>query len=232
LRTVITLKLANRALQRGDGDADSLVSEALDQAERATAELRELSHGILPTVLTRGGLRAAVDALHARMPVPVATDVPVGRLPTMGEAIAYFVVAEALTNIAKYAHAQRTEVTTRVEGNSLHVEICDDGVGGAQPDGSGLLGIRDRLPLLDGPASDRQPRGRRHARRVRHAPRCGPIACPSRRARERAGRYWTTAANDAAGAGPRQQRWTTVRYARLIRRALRPGMDRAIVDCS
>jgi signal transduction histidine kinase len=84
------------------------------------------------------------------MPVPVAIDVPVGRLPTMGEATASFVVAEALTNIAKHAHAQRTEVTTRVEGSSLHVEICDDGVGGAQSDGSGLLGLRDRLPVLDG----------------------------------------------------------------------------------
>jgi signal transduction histidine kinase len=140
VHTVITLKLASRALQRGDGDAGSLVSEALDQAERATAELRELSHGILPAVLTRGGLRAAVEALPARMPVPVAIDVPVGRLPTMVEATAYFVVAEALTNIAKHAHAQRTEVTTRVEGSSLHVEIRDDGVAGAQPDGSGLLG--------------------------------------------------------------------------------------------
>jgi hypothetical protein len=140
VHTVITLKLASRALQRGDGDAGSLVSEALDQAERATAELRELSHGILPAVLTRGGLRAAVEALPARMPVPVAIDVPVGRLPTMVEATAYFVVAEALTNIAKHAHAQRIEVTTRVEGSSLHVEICDDGVAGAQPDGSGLLG--------------------------------------------------------------------------------------------
>ena len=84
------------------------------------------------------------------LPVPVAIDVPVGRPPTTGEATAPFVVAEALTNIAKHARAQRTDVTTRVEGSSLHVEICDDGVGGAQPAGSGLSGIRDRLPVLDG----------------------------------------------------------------------------------
>ena len=231
MRTVITLKLASRALQRGDGDAGSLVSEALDQAERATAELRELSHGILPAALTRGGLRAAVEALPARMPVLVAIDVPVGRLPTMGEATASFVVAEALTNIAKHAHAQRTEVTTRVEGSSLHVEICDDGVGGAQPDGSGLSGIRDRLPSSTAGFGSTAPRAAARSSRP-SSPSLRTNACPSRRARVRAGRYWTTAANDAAGAGPRQQRWTTVRYARLIRRALRPGMDRAIVDCS
>jgi signal transduction histidine kinase len=126
------------------------VSEALAQAERATAELREVSHGILPAVLTRSGLRAGVDALPTRMPVPVDIGVAVGRLPPTVEATAYFVVAEALTNVAKHACAQRAEVNARVEGGSLHVHVRDDGVGGAQPHGGGLVGLDDRLAVLNG----------------------------------------------------------------------------------
>jgi PAS domain S-box-containing protein len=150
VHTVITLKLASRALQPGDAQAGALLSEALEHAERATAELRELSHGILPTVLTRGGLRAGVEALAATMPVPIENDVAVGRLPAGLEATAYFVVAEALTNVAKHAHARHAKVTARTEDGTLHLNIRDDGVGGAQPDGSGLLGLGDRLALLDG----------------------------------------------------------------------------------
>jgi signal transduction histidine kinase len=150
VHTVLTLKLASRALQPGDAQAGALVSEALEQAERAMAELRELSHGILPTVLTRGGLRAGVEALAATMPVPIENDVAVGRLRAVVEATAYFVVAEALTNVAKHAHARHAKVTARTDDGTLHLNIRDDGVGGAQPDGSGLLGLGDRLALLDG----------------------------------------------------------------------------------
>jgi signal transduction histidine kinase len=150
VHTVVTLKLASQALQPGDAQAGALVSEALEQAERATAELRELSHGILPTVLTRGGLRAGVDALAARMPVPIENDVAVGRLRAVVEATAYFVVAEALTNVAKHAHARHATVTARTEDGTLLVRIRDDGVGGAQADGSGLGGLGDRLAALDG----------------------------------------------------------------------------------
>ncbi len=81
VHTTVTLKLAQRALQNGDEAAPALVTEALDHAERATAELRELAHGILPTVLTDGGLRAGVEALGSRMPLPVKNGVTVGRLP-------------------------------------------------------------------------------------------------------------------------------------------------------
>ena len=105
VHTVITLKLARRALAERARDAPALLTEALDHAEQATAELRELAHGILPAVLTQGGLRAGVDALASRMPVPVENDVSVGRLPAAIEATAYFVVAEALTNVAKHARA-------------------------------------------------------------------------------------------------------------------------------
>jgi signal transduction histidine kinase len=148
--TVVTLKLADQALKDAAETAPALVSEALQQAEDATAELRELAHGILPGVLTRGGLRASVDALASRMPVPVENDVSVGRLPSAVEATAYFVVAEALTNVAKHARADHAAVTARVEDGMLRVDVRDDGVGGARPGGSGLVGLADRLAALDG----------------------------------------------------------------------------------
>jgi signal transduction histidine kinase len=150
VHTIITLKLAHRALEKREERAPALLTEALDHAEQATGELRELAHGILPAVLTQGGLRAGVDALASRMPVPVQTDVSVGRLPAAVAATAYFVVAETLTNVAKHARARRATVTARVEDGTLQVQVRDDGVGGARPDGSGLLGLTDRLAVLDG----------------------------------------------------------------------------------
>jgi signal transduction histidine kinase len=152
VHAVVTLKLTQQALQNGDQDVPALVSEALDHAEQATAELRELAHGILPAVLTRGGLRAGVDALASRMPVPVEIDVSVGRLPPAVEATAYFVVAEALTNVAKHGRAGHAKVTARIEHGTLGVQVRDDGVGGARPDavGSGLIGLADRVAALDG----------------------------------------------------------------------------------
>jgi signal transduction histidine kinase len=126
------------------------VAEALEQAEDANVELRELAHGILPEALRRGGLRAGVEALAARMPLPVENGVSVGRLPTAVEATAYFVVAEALTNVAKHSGAGRAAVAARVEDGTLQVHVRDDGAGGVRPDGSGLLGLADRLAVLDG----------------------------------------------------------------------------------
>ena len=114
------------------------------------AELRELAHGILPGVLKHGGLRAGVHALASRMPVPVENNVSVNRLPAAVEATAYFVVAEALTNVAKHAGAASAAVAARVEDGTLRVEVRDDGVGGARPDGSGLQGLSDRLAVHDG----------------------------------------------------------------------------------
>jgi PAS domain S-box-containing protein len=150
VHTTITLKLAQQALQSEDGPASELVAEALDHAERARAELRELAHGILPGVVTGGGLRAGVEALRSRMPLPVTNDVSVGRLPAAVEATAYFVVCEALTNVAKHARAGQAVVTARIEEGSLAVQVRDDGVGGARPEGSGLVGLADRLAAVDG----------------------------------------------------------------------------------
>jgi signal transduction histidine kinase/ketosteroid isomerase-like protein len=150
VHTVITLNLARQALEQGSERTSVLLDEAFDHAQRATAEVRELAHGILPSALTHGGLRAGVDALSSRMPVPVASEVSVDRLPSAVEATAYFVVAEALTNVAKHARAEHAEVTARVEHEVLRVRVRDDGVGGARPEGSGLVGLADRLAALDG----------------------------------------------------------------------------------
>jgi signal transduction histidine kinase/limonene-1,2-epoxide hydrolase len=150
IHTVVTLKLARRALEHGDEAALALADEALEHAQQANVELRELAHGILPAALTNGGLRAGLNALASRTPVSVKLGVSVGRLPAVVEATAYFVVAEALTNLAKHARAGRGEVTATVEEGTLRVRVRDDGVGGARPEGSGLVGIADRLAALDG----------------------------------------------------------------------------------
>ena len=150
VHTVITLNLADRALTNGAADGPALVKEALSHAEDTMTELRELAHGILPAVLTDGGLRAGIDALASRMPVPVDVGVSVDRLPPAVEATAYFVVAEALTNVAKHSFADHAEVTARVEDGTLRVYVRDDGRGGAQAYGSGLLGLADRLAALGG----------------------------------------------------------------------------------
>ena len=91
-----------------------------------------------------------MDALASRMPVPVENGVLVGWLPAAVEATAYFVVAEALTNVVKHARAGHAAVAARVEDRTLRVQVRDDGVGGARPEGSGLLGLADRLAVLDG----------------------------------------------------------------------------------
>jgi PAS domain S-box-containing protein len=150
VHTIVTLKLAERALRDSDGEAASLVGEALEQAERGNAELRELAHGILPTALTTGGLRAGVDAVAARLDLPVDVDVPAQRFPAEIERSAYFIVAESLTNIAKHADARHAQVRAVVDDATLHVEIRDDGIGGADPDGHGLIGLRDRATALGG----------------------------------------------------------------------------------
>jgi signal transduction histidine kinase len=158
VHTVVTLKLARRQLANADRTR-ALIDEALAQAQRATDELRELAHGILPAVLSRGGLRAAVDSLASRMPLPVTMDVPSTRFPSAAEATAYFVVAEGLTNVAKHARAQRAWVTIAVRDARLAVEVRDDGVGGAVQGGSGLLGMEDRLAALEGELTVDSPAG-------------------------------------------------------------------------
>ena len=159
VHAIVTLKLARDAFVEGDGEAEGLVDEALQHAERANAELHELAHGILPAALTRGGLPAGVDSLVERLDLPVQVDVPAVRLRAEIEASAYFVVAEALTNIMKHSHASHAEVTAAVESDALQVDVRDDGIGGADADGHGLVGMADRVTALGGQLTIDSPAG-------------------------------------------------------------------------
>jgi signal transduction histidine kinase len=159
VHAIVTLKLAQRALGKDDEKAAALLAEAIDHAEKGNAELRELAHGILPAVLTHGGLRGAVNAVTSRLDLPVATEVTRERLPQELEASAYFIVAEALTNVVKHARADSAQVTVCVEDAALHIEVRDDGVGDADPEGHGLLGIGDRVAALGGRLRVDSPRG-------------------------------------------------------------------------
>jgi len=160
VHAVIALKLARRAIGEEGGEPAKLVDEALGHAERANEELRELAHGILPAVLRRGGLRAGVEALASRVPISVTMDVTAERLPPSLEATAYFIVAEALTNVVKHAQARRAEVNAWIDGDVLQLEVRDDGSGGAQVEGgSGLLGLQDRAAAADGELRVESPPG-------------------------------------------------------------------------
>jgi signal transduction histidine kinase len=135
------------------------VSKAREQVEQAHAELHELANGIFPPVLTKGGLRAAVGAVVSRFDLDVRVDIPGVRFPPEIEASAYLMVAEALTNVVKHAHAEHAEVTASVEHGTLCIEVRDDGIGGADSDGHGLVGLGDRATALGGRLQVKSPPG-------------------------------------------------------------------------
>jgi signal transduction histidine kinase len=143
---------AKEKLDTDPGRAKELVEEAHEEAKRAITEVRDLARGIHPAVLTDRGLDAALSALAARSPIPVEVSVDVAeRPPASVEAAAYFVVSEALANVAKHANATRASVTVRRSGDRLTIQVQDDGAGGAEiVEGSGLAGLRDRVGALDG----------------------------------------------------------------------------------
>jgi signal transduction histidine kinase len=129
------------------------VSEARHGLSAALGELRELSHGIHPGILTERGLAVALEDLALRAAVPVELSVAgsTDRLPEQVQAAAYYVASEALANIAKHAHATGARVGVRRVGNNVVVEVADDGIGGADVSrGSGLRGLTDRVEALDG----------------------------------------------------------------------------------
>jgi signal transduction histidine kinase len=150
VHTIVTLQLAQQALETNDDQADSLIAEALRHARQGKAELRELAHGLLPKVLTHGGLRAGVRTIVSRVNLPVEVEISPARFPAEIEASAYFVVAEALTNVVKHSRAELAEVRVCVEDAMLRVEVRDDGVGGADPNGHGLVGLSDRVTAIGG----------------------------------------------------------------------------------
>ena len=140
--------------------ARELVEQAHQEAKAALSELRNLVRGVHPPVLSDRGLDAALSGLAALCPVPVTVEVELSRRPPAAvEAIAYFVVSEALANVAKHSHANRASVVVRSDGQSLRVLVNDDGQGGARPDGAGLAGLADRVGAVDGRFSVDSPPG-------------------------------------------------------------------------
>jgi len=158
----LTLGIAEKQVEADPAQAQALIREARDEARLALEELRELARGIHPAILTDRGLGPALEALASRAPLPVELSaVPPERLPAPVEGAAYFVVAEALANVAKYAGATHAEVSVRrLDGHAV-VQVSDDGVGGADPaGGTGLRGLEDRLSAIDGRLAVFSPSGR------------------------------------------------------------------------
>ena len=157
----LLLSSARLRARRGAGDVDAMLGEAIDELDTSLSELRELARGIHPAVLTDHGLEPALQALASRAPVPVAVQAdPDERLPGNVESAAYFVVSEALANVAKYAQATEAAVAVRRTDGRVSVDVTDDGIGGADVTrGSGLRGLADRLAALDGTLSVESPVG-------------------------------------------------------------------------
>jgi signal transduction histidine kinase len=159
-RLVALALLLRSARRRADGELAELLDQAQEELHTSLEELRELARGIHPAVLTDRGLEPALEALTTRAPLPVTLEVESERLPGPVESAAYFVVSEALTNVAKYAQATQATVAVRRANGRVMVEVTDDGVGGADAaEGSGLRGLADRLAALDGTLALDSPAG-------------------------------------------------------------------------
>jgi signal transduction histidine kinase len=155
----MTLQLA-QAIGGAPPDLERLIAQALEDSRSAVEELRELAHGIHPAILTHRGLAAAVEALADRAPVPVDISIPDQRYPPAVESAAYFVAAEALTNVAKYARATTARVVAKADAENLQLMVQDDGVGGAElAAGRGLTGLQDRVAAVSGTLTVDSPTG-------------------------------------------------------------------------
>jgi PAS domain S-box-containing protein len=148
----LALRMAQAQVAKSPEAAEAMLVSASEELSQALEDLRELARGIHPAVLIDRGLPAALDALATRSPVPVEVRVELEeRLPSPVEVAAYYVVSEALANVAKYAQASAVSVSVARENGVALVQVADDGVGGADPArGSGLRGIADRVEALDG----------------------------------------------------------------------------------
>ncbi|GII61378.1 histidine kinase [Sphaerisporangium krabiense] len=146
----LTMTLGLARMIRGE-EAAELVAQAHEQAKLALAEIRDLIRGIHPRILADRGLPAAVADVADRSPVPVEGSIDCPRLPEAIESVAYFVVCEALANVAKHSGAASVSIDGRIEDGRLVVEVRDDGVGGADAGaGTGLAGLADRVSVVDG----------------------------------------------------------------------------------
>src|SRR5204863_8097146 len=157
----LTLRLARSQVEQDPAAAVELLDEAQEDLASATEELRELARGLHPAVLTDGGLGAALRGLIARLPLDVSVSgVPPDRLPIDVESTAYFVVAEGLTNVVRYADARRAAVELTLRDGRLAIEVRDGGRGGADPDaGTGLRGLAARVAVHEGTLSVTSPPG-------------------------------------------------------------------------
>ncbi|HYI24121.1 MAG TPA: sensor histidine kinase, partial [Thermomicrobiales bacterium] len=156
------LGLAREKLASDPDGARKLIEASHEDAKLVLAELRDLVRGIHPAVLTDRGLDAAISAIAGRSPIPITVDVALPRrFPEEVEGTAYFVVVEALTNVAKHSGATAARVTIRLHRGWLMLEISDNGKGGAEPaNGSGLRGLQDRILALDGTFTLASPPGK------------------------------------------------------------------------
>jgi PAS domain S-box-containing protein len=157
----LDVQIARGRLEADPESAAPFLDRLAQDLSEASAELRELARGIHPAVLTERGLVPAIEALARRAPVPVEiVGEPVERVSPTLEITAYFTVSEALTNVAKYAHAKHATVRLAQEDGALVIEVSDDGVGGARAGvGSGLSGLADRVGACDGSLSVVSPAG-------------------------------------------------------------------------
>jgi signal transduction histidine kinase len=163
-RFVAVALLLRTARKRAEGQPEvaALLDRSIEELQTGLSELRDLARGIHPAVLTDRGLAPAIQALVSRVPVAVTVDADVDeRLPDPVEVAAYFVVSEALANVAKYAQATHATVEVRRVNGSVRVQVTDDGIGGADvSEGSGLRGLTDRVAALDGTLELESPAGR------------------------------------------------------------------------
>ena len=157
----LQLREAQAAAPPGAGELAQRLDGAVAEVNDVLEGLREIARGIHPAILTEGGLRPALRALARRSAVPVSLDVQVpGRPPEPVEIAAYYAVSEALTNVAKHAHASAAEVEVAADDGVLRVDVRDDGRGGADfGRGSGLVGLKDRVEALGGRVSLQSPAG-------------------------------------------------------------------------
>jgi signal transduction histidine kinase len=155
---LLAIRLALRLARRDAGDAEPQLAEIDAELGSALDELRTLARGLHPPILTEQGLGPALETLARRAPIPVEVGgVPSTRLPAPVETAAYYVASEGLANAVKHAHASHVRIAVSQTGSRAVMEVADDGDGGADPRGSGLRGLRDRVEALDGSVTVESP---------------------------------------------------------------------------